>query len=80
MADDNRGQFGGINVLGSAMYVGQRLGAGDGGNNDRGDMDQTLPTGITATGQEVSSRDDFKKGIRGGMSSTRNEQRMRDRR
>lgn len=62
-----------LNAVGTARYVGQRMGAEEGGNNGRGYIDQCMPTAITAHGQDVSSRDDFKKGVRGGMSSARNE-------
>lgn len=71
--DGARGQMSDLNAVGTAKYVGQRLDDGEGGNNDRGNIDQVLPTGITAKGQDVSSKDDFKRGVRGGMSSTRNE-------
>lgn len=62
-----------LNAVGTAEYVGQRMGVEEGGNNGRGYIDQPMPTAITARGQEVSSRDDFRKGVRGGMSAVRND-------
>lgn len=79
MAEDRTQGIRDLNAVGTAEYVGQRMDSGEGGNNDRGSIDQPMPTAITAKGQEVSSRDDFKKGVRGGMSSTRNESIFRGR-
>jgi hypothetical protein len=74
-SDDNRGEFSGdnINAFGKAEWVGQRMGSDPGGNPNKGYLDQCLPTAYMAKGQDVSSKDDFKRGVRGGMSSTRNE-------
>lgn len=76
-ADGDRMSGDDINVLGNARYVGQKMGAGAGGNPNRGLLDQTLPTGIVASGQDVASKDDFARGIRRDMSSIRNESLMR---
>lgn len=68
-----------LNAIGTAMYCGQTMGSGEGGNEDRGDIDQHMPTAIMASGQDVSSKDDFRKGVRKEMSSTRNAEIYRDR-
>jgi hypothetical protein len=73
-ADGGRSQGDSLNAIGTAEYTGQRLGQDPGGNTLRGDIDQGLPTAIVARGQDVSSPDNYKRGVRSGTSNTRNEE------
>jgi hypothetical protein len=70
--EDNRGQFAGINAIGTAEWRGQRMGQGDGADIGRGNLDQPLPCENIADGQEVSSKDNFKRGVRRDASFARN--------
>jgi hypothetical protein len=77
MADELSSRAQGIgdefNAFGKAEWVGQRMGEDPSGNPNRGLIGNPLPTCFVAHGQDVTSRDDFKKGVRAGMSSTRND-------
>lgn len=79
MADEGaREQMTGLNALGTAEYVGQRFGVDPGGNTGRGSIGQCLPTAEIARGQDVNSPDNFARGDRAGMSSTKNKDLRRE--
>lgn len=78
--DSARGEIdGSVNVIGSARYVGQRFGSGEGGNPEKGNLDQTLPTGVMAKGNDVRSSDVFLSGERKETSFAKNQSKMRER-
>jgi len=69
-----RGSFGEINSVGEPDY---ELRSEFGGRTGTGPLDQVLPTGEVATGNEVKARDVFERGERKGSSVTRNESKIR---
>ena len=62
--------FGDLNTVGQPRSVG-RMGS-FGGNDGRGPLDNVLPTGIVARGVEPKEVDVMNRGIRSGMSTSRN--------
>lgn len=68
-------EFGDLNAVGQVRVVG-RMGS-LGGNDGRGPVDNVLPTGIVARGDEVKASDVYNKGQRKGMSTSRNESKGR---
>lgn len=68
-------EFGDLNTIGQVRTVG-RMGS-MGGNQDRGPLDNVLPTGIVARGDEVRASDVMNKGIRSGMSTARGVEKKR---
>lgn len=77
-ADGAREEASDLNAVGTARYVGQRMG-GEGGNPGVGNIDQKLPTGIMAKGNEVKSADGFLEGERRETSFAKNQSKMRER-
>lgn len=70
MADQE--SFGELNSVGETRETNQSMGNGYGGNNGTGPIGNVYPTGIVATGNEVSARDVYMKGVRRDMSTMRN--------
>lgn len=71
--DGARGEMSDLNAIGTARYVGQRLGAEEGGNTGRYEaVDCHLPTSCIARGNEVRASDDATKGERKETSWARN--------
>ncbi len=68
-------EFGDLNAVGQTRTVG-RMGS-MGGNDGRGPIDNVLPTGIVAKGDEVKASDVYAKGERKGMSIARNTSKKR---
>ena len=68
-------EFGDLNAIGEVRTVG-RMGS-MGGNDGRGPIDNVLPTGIVARGDEVKASDVYNKGQRSGMSTQRNQEKGR---
>jgi hypothetical protein len=69
-----RGGIGELNSVGEPDY---ELRSEYGGRTGTGPLDQCLPTGEVATGNEVKARDVFERGERRGASVTRNESQLR---
>lgn len=69
-----REDVGNINAVGNPTV---RDMSNYGGNDGRGPIDNVLPTGIVARGNEVSSRDGYDRGVRRDMSTTRNQSKAR---
>lgn len=67
--------FGDLNAVGEVRSVG-RMGS-MGGNDGRGPLDNVLPTGIVARGDEPKAADVAFRGMRAGMSIARNEGKKR---
>jgi hypothetical protein len=72
MADES---FGDLNTIGQVRSVG-RMGS-MGGNDGRGPIDNVLPTGIVARGDEVRASEVMFRGQRSGMSVARNTEKKR---
>lgn len=70
----SRGDVGELNTIGTTRELGRQE---YGGNDGKGPVDNTLPTGIVSTGNEVRAADGFDRGVRRGMSSTRNTSKAR---
>lgn len=68
-------EFGDLNAVGEVRSVG-RMGS-NGGNDGRGPIDNVLPTGIVARGNEVSASDVAGRGQRKDMSIARNTSKAR---
>lgn len=62
-------EFGDLNSVGQPREM---RSSAFGGNDGRGPVDNVLPTGIVAKGNEVSASDVVKRGVRRDMSSNRN--------
>lgn len=62
-------EFSGLNTVGSTRDYTKI--ADGGGNGGRGPIDNVLPTGVVARGNEVSARDGFDRGERRGLGITR---------
>jgi hypothetical protein len=69
-----RGGLGELNSVGEPDY---ELRSEYGGRTGKGPLDQVLPTGEVATGNEVKARDVFNRGIRRGASVEKNESQAR---
>lgn len=67
--------FGDLNTIGQVRSVG-RMGS-MGGNDGRGPLDNVLPTGIVARGDEVRASEVMFRGARAGMSVARNTEKKR---
>ncbi len=67
--------FGDLNAVGQVRTVG-RMGS-MGGNDGRGPIDNVLPTGIVARGDEVSAADVMNRGQRKGMSTSKGMEKKR---
>jgi hypothetical protein len=63
-------EFGDLNSVGEVRTVG-RMGS-IGGNDGRGPIDNVLPTGIVSRGDEPKAADVMDRGIRAGMSTSKN--------
>ncbi len=72
MAND---EFGDLNAVGEVRSVG-RMGS-NGGNDGRGPIDNVLPTGIVARGEDMKAADVMNRGIRSGMSTAKNTEKKR---
>ena len=68
-------EFGDLNSVGQVRTVG-RMGS-MGGNDGRGPIDNVLPTGVVARGDEPKAADVMNRGIRSGMSTSRNTEKKR---
>lgn len=68
-------EFGDLNTVGDTRVVG-RMGS-MGGNDGRGPVDNVLPTGIVARGNEVSAGGGVDRGVRSGASFNRNTSKAR---
>lgn len=68
-------EFGDLNSVGEVRSVG-RMGS-MGGNDGKGPLDNVLPTGVVARGDEVRASDVMNKGIRSGMSTSRGTEKKR---
>jgi hypothetical protein len=66
----------GINSVGEPSDKFRTMG-GEGGNNERGYLDNVEPTGIVARGNECSAKDGYDRGVRKQMSTMRNESKAR---
>jgi hypothetical protein len=77
-ADGARSEMDSLNAVGTARYVGQRMG-GEGGNMGKGNLDQTLPTGEMAKGNDVKSADGFARDERAEASFVKNKSKMNER-
>jgi hypothetical protein len=67
-------EFGSLNSVGEP---GSPRMSAYGGNDGRGPVDNVLPTGIVARGNEVRAGDVYDKGERRGMSTARNASKAR---
>ena len=65
--------FGPLNSIGEVETTGRNMGGEYGGNDSTGPIGNVLPTGIVARGANInSSGADMSKGMRSGMSTSRN--------
>lgn len=69
-------EFGELNAIGEARYVGQTMG-GEGGNLLKGPISNVYPTGIIARGNELRAESGMDRGMRKGTSFQRNESKAR---
>jgi len=67
--------FGDLNTIGQVRSVG-RMGS-MGGNDGRGPIDNVLPTGVVARGDEPKAADVMNRGQRAGMSTSKGTDKMR---
>lgn len=67
-------EFGDLNSIGQP----KRINSAMGGNDGRGPVDNVLPTGIVAKGDEVRASDVFDRGVRKEMSTSRNKSKSRE--
>jgi hypothetical protein len=68
-------EFGDLNTIGNPKELRSNA---YGGNDGRGPVDNVLPTGIVASGDEVRAMDVFERGVRKDTSFSRNRSKARE--